>query len=191
MFETKGQKWEGKSGSQKWEGIAESWRKTFSSYLCIFFFFVSFSCAWEKEDAKIKCLKQKGKNGRAKAGVKSERAEWEFEGKLLSFFAFFFFHVVFLFFSYVWKEENAKKKRLKQKGRSRRQKWEGKTGAWKYAPSLLLVFLLFFCALSSLCLKKRRWQQCVAVFFMVLLEQKRWRQQTTIVFLFVFKNKIK
>jgi hypothetical protein len=35
-------------------------------------------------------LKQKGRNGRVKAGAKSERAERELEGKLLPFSAFFF-----------------------------------------------------------------------------------------------------
>jgi hypothetical protein len=56
-------------------------------------------------------------------------------GKFPPFSAFFllygfFFHCVF-FFSFVWKEEDVRRKRLKRKGRSRSQKWEGKAKAWK------------------------------------------------------------
>jgi len=46
-------------------------------------------------------LKQKGRNGSVEAGAKSERADWEFEGKLPPFSAFFsslwFFFLCFLF----------------------------------------------------------------------------------------------
>ncbi len=44
-----------------------------------------------------KHLKQKGTSGRAKAGAKNERAEWELEGKLLPFSSFLFFSMVFFF----------------------------------------------------------------------------------------------
>jgi hypothetical protein len=49
-------------------------------------------------------LKQKGRNGRAEVGAKSEKAERELEGKLLPFFAFFYFTMIyfslFFLFSY-------------------------------------------------------------------------------------------
>ncbi len=48
-------------------------------------------------------------NKKAEAGAKNERVEWELKGKLPPFFTFFFF-------SFAWKEENAKKNHLKQKG---------------------------------------------------------------------------
>jgi hypothetical protein len=46
-----------------------------------------------------------------------------------------FFSLCFSFFSSDWEEENVKRKRLKQKGR---------TEAWRQAPSLLCIF---FCSL--------------------------------------------
>jgi hypothetical protein len=47
-----------------------------------------------------KCLKQKGRSGKAETGTKSERAEQELEGKLPPFFAFYFFLWFFFFFSF-------------------------------------------------------------------------------------------
>jgi hypothetical protein len=43
-------------------------------------------------------LKQKGRSGRVEVGAKSERANWEFEGKLPPFSTFFFFCMVFFSF---------------------------------------------------------------------------------------------
>jgi hypothetical protein len=64
----------------------------FFSYLWFFFLCVFFSFLMlEKKIPRRKCLKQKGRNRRLKAGAKSERAERELERKLLPFSAFFFF----------------------------------------------------------------------------------------------------
>ncbi len=62
--------------------------------LCVFFFFLLLE---KKKMPKRKCLKWKGRNKSPEAGAKSERAEWELEGKLLPFFAFFF--LLYDFFS--------------------------------------------------------------------------------------------
>jgi hypothetical protein len=43
-------------------------------------------------------LKQKGINGKAEVGAKSERAKWELEGKLPPFSAILFLSMVFFFF---------------------------------------------------------------------------------------------
>ncbi len=43
-------------------------------------------------------MKWKCKSKKAKVGAKSEKAEWELEGKLPPFSAFFFFSMVFFFF---------------------------------------------------------------------------------------------
>jgi hypothetical protein len=48
-----------------------------------------------KKMPRRKHLKQKGRNRRPKVGAKSERVERKLEGKLLPFFAFFFFSMVF------------------------------------------------------------------------------------------------
>jgi hypothetical protein len=56
--------------------------------------------------------------------------------------------MVFLFFSFVWEEEDAKRKHLKQKGRSESQKWKGRVGAWRKTPSLLCIFS-FFCLIRK------------------------------------------
>jgi len=66
-------------------------------------------------------LKQKGISKRAKTRAQSERAKQELKGKLLPFSTFFFFSMVFFFFSLTW-EEGARRKRLKQKGKSGSQK---------------------------------------------------------------------
>jgi len=52
--------------------------------LCFFFL-----TTLKEEDAKRKHMKRKCKNGKAKARTKSEKAEQEFEGKLLPSFWFF------------------------------------------------------------------------------------------------------
>ncbi len=64
-------------------------------FLCVFF---SFLLLEKKEMPRKKNSKQKGRNKRPKVGAKSEKAEQEFEGKLLPFSAFFFFSMVFFFF---------------------------------------------------------------------------------------------
>ncbi len=87
-----------------------------SSFASLHFFsslwFFFFSSTWKEEDAMRKLLKQKDRNGKAKAGAKSEKAEWELEGKNLSFSTFLFFSMIFFsmfFFSYL------KRRRCKEK----------------------------------------------------------------------------
>ncbi len=107
----------------------------FFFFMVFFFFFSSFSFAWEKKNAMRKCLIQRGKSGRVKAGTKSEkqsRSLKESSVPSLHFFSFlwFFFLCVFFYF-FAWEKEDARRKCLKQKGRNRNQKWEGKTKAWR------------------------------------------------------------
>jgi len=47
------------------------------------------------------------------------------------FFSLWFFFLCFVLFSSTWEEEDARRKCLKQKGKSGGQKWEGRAGAWK------------------------------------------------------------
>jgi len=77
-------------------------------------------------------LKQKGRSGRAKAGVKSERAEWELKGKLPPFFAFLFFFMVLFFFVFFFpflclRRRICQGKTFETKG----EKWEGRSGSQK------------------------------------------------------------
>ncbi len=72
--------------------------------------------------------------GESKRSASSQMQKQKKKGKLPPFFAYFFFSTSFffvLFFSYVWKKKDAKRKRLKRKGRSKSQKWEGKARAWR------------------------------------------------------------
>jgi hypothetical protein len=52
-------------------------------------------------------MKRKCKNGKAEARTKSEKVEWELEGKLPPFFWFFFscFLVCFIFFMFEKKKK--------------------------------------------------------------------------------------
>jgi hypothetical protein len=70
----------------------------------------------------------------------------------------------FLFFA--WKEEDARRKCLKQKGRSRSQKWEGKAGVWRKAPSLLCIFFCYFfvCFVFFVLEKKKTTIMCRCLF---------------------------
>ncbi len=94
--------------------------------------------------------------------MKSERAEQEFEGKLVPFFAFFsslwVFFLCFVLFSSIWEAEDAKKKHLKQKGRSGRVKAGAKSERaereleGKFSPffaflffSIVFSFFVLFC----------------------------------------------
>ncbi len=141
MFETKGQNWEGKNGSQKWKGKVGAWKKVPSLFYIFFLFmvFLFFSSTWKEKDARRKHLKQKAKSGKVETGAKSERVEWELEGKLLPFSAFFFSDLWFsfssFFFSCAWEEENAKRKRLKQKGKNGKVEVRTKSERW-CAPKL-------------------------------------------------------
>ncbi len=96
--------------SEKVEQELEGKLPPFSTYfffsmvffpLCLFFF-----PTWEKKDARKKHLKQKCKNGKAKARAKSERAKWELESKLPPFFWFFLLFSCVFFLLCVWKEED-------------------------------------------------------------------------------------
>ncbi len=111
--------------------------------LCFFFF----SSTWEEKDARRKRLKQKGKNGKAKAGGQMQEPKVKghsgsLKESLFPSLHFFFFCMVFfsfVFFSFLLLEnkkmprENIWNKRVearrqKRKGRSGSQKWEGRAG---------------------------------------------------------------
>ncbi len=111
VLETEMKKQKGKNGSQKWKGKLPP----FFWFFCVF----CFLCVWKEEDAKRKHLKRKCKSKKVEAGVKSERAKRELEGKLLPF-------------------------------------------SW-------ILFVVFLCVLSSLCLRRRRRRQCAVICSMVLL----------------------
>jgi len=126
----------------------------------VFFFPLLFE---KKKMPRRKHLKQKGRNRRPKARVKSERAEQEFEGKLPPFFAFFFFYMVFFFFVFFFsfllleKKKMPRRKHLKQKGRNRtpkarikseraEQEFEGKFPPFStfFFFSMVFLFFVFF-----------------------------------------------
>ncbi len=97
-----------------------------------------------------KRLKRKGRNRTPGMGAKNERAEWEFEGKIPPFFAFFSFSMVLFFFSSAWEDEDVRRKHLKQKGKNGRaevgaknerveQEFEG-----KFFPFSAFFFPLWF-----------------------------------------------
>ncbi len=99
-------------------------------FLYDFFFFVFFFLFFYLK--RKKCQGENVWNERAKTrGQKSERAEWELKGKLTPFFAFFFFLWFFFslifFFSFALKEKDARKKRLKHKGKNERAKGQAKS----------------------------------------------------------------
>ncbi len=85
----------------------------------LWFFFLSFLLLKNEKMPRRKHLKWKGKNKRLEAGAKGKKVEWELERKFLPFSAFFFFFVIF-FNLFAWKQEDAKRKHLKQKGRNER-----------------------------------------------------------------------
>ncbi len=132
VFETKGQKWEGKSKSQKWEG----------------------KVGGQKLEPKVRGQKWEPKmKGHNDSLNESSLPSLHFFSYLWLFFLFYF--------SFAWEKEDAKKKCLKQKGRSESQKWEGKVGAWRKAPSLISISLLlygffFLCFFPFLLLEKKK-----------------------------------
>jgi hypothetical protein len=97
----------------------------------VFFFFFLFFYFLKKKDAKRKCLKQKGRNKKAKPRTKNEWVEREFEGKLPPFFAFFFFFMVFyplcFFFFLCLRRRKCQEKAFETKVQER----EGRSGSQK------------------------------------------------------------
>ncbi len=103
MFEIEVQRWEGRSGSQKWKGRVGAWRRV-PSLLCISFLSYGFFFLMLE---KKKMPRESIWNRRVEARAKSERAEWEFEGMLppFSWFFFLFFSHVFCLLC-VWEKED-------------------------------------------------------------------------------------
>jgi len=121
--EARGQKQEPKMKGQSESLKVNSFPSLhFVSFLRFFFSlcFLSFLLLEKK-----KMPRESTWHGSAKAGAKSERAEWELESKLPPLCAYFFFSMVFFslhFFFFAWEEENAKRKHLKWKCKSERAK---------------------------------------------------------------------
>jgi len=133
----------------------------FFFFLCFFFFF---SSIWKEENVKKKCLKRKGRNKRAKARAKNERAEHEFEGKFPPFFAFFF---SLCFFSFLLLEKkkmlresiwngNAKEERQNQEPKVRGQNGSLKVSSFPSLPFFSFLWFLFLCVFSFFFYLRRR-----------------------------------
>ncbi len=114
--------------------------------LCFFFFLL----LEKKKMAKRKCLKQKGRNKRPEVGSKSERAEWELEGKFFPFSSFYFsLWFFFCFFIFSLRRRRCQEKTFeiegqKWEGRNGNQKWEGRMGAWRKGPSFFCISFLLY-----------------------------------------------
>ncbi len=134
-------------------------------------------------------LGKKTWNGNVKAGIKSERAEQELEGKLPPFFTYFFLFMVFFFFT--WKEKDAKRKHLKWKCKNRKAEARAKSERveWELEGKLPPFFWSFFCCFlvcfvffvfekkkkkmtlwpSFLCLRRRWWHNNMLLSFSLVV----------------------
>jgi len=86
--------------------------------------------------------------------------------KAPSLLCIFFFLYSCFFFSSTWEEKDARRKCLKQKGKSGSQKREGKVGIWRWTPSFLLVFFCCFlmCFVFFVFEKKKTMAMCHCLF---------------------------
>ncbi len=136
----------------------------FLCVFCLFFYLRRRRC--QEKVLEMEVQKQEGKSRSQKW-----KPKWELESKLPPFFAYFFFSMVFFlcFFSFAWKEKNARRKHLKWKCKSERvearvksekvkREFENKLPSF-YAFFFFSMVFFFYVCFFFFCLKKRRCQE--------------------------------
>ncbi len=142
--------WRGESKRSDSSQMQKSKKKgklpPFSAFFFFSMVFLFFSYTWEEENVEEKSFEIKrveigGQKQEPKVRRQSDSLKVSFVPSL-HFFSFLWF---FFFFSLLFKKKkDVWRKCLKQKGRSKNQKWKGKTGIERKVPSFFCIFFLLY-----------------------------------------------